>query len=168
MTIPLEHMKEELQYAYTSAVVAKAGATFDPPKRDYGTDGIIHEIQTLPNGKCIPTGRFIACQLKATTTSSLETDCVVYDMDVEAYNKLVRWEGPTPCILILFRLPKDPKEWLKSDEEQLLLKRCCYWTHITDPLSDNASSIRIRIPRTQTFTPNTVVDLFEKLRAGEI
>ena len=168
MTIPLDHIKEELQCAYTTAVVARAGATFTPPKRDYGTDGIIQEIQTLSDGKCIPTGRHIACQLKATTTSILEADCVVYDMDVAAYNKLAIWEGPTPCILILFRLPRDPTEWLALDEEQLLLKNCCYWTRIVDSPSGNVSSIRIRIPRTQTFTPDTVANLFEKLRAGEI
>jgi hypothetical protein len=168
MTIPLDHMKEELQYAYTSAVVARAGAIFTPPKRDYGTDGIIGEIQTLSDGKYLSTGRYIACQLKATTICSFEVDCVVYDMDVEAYNKFARWEGPTPYILILFRLPQNPQEWLVLDEEQLLLKKCCYWTQIFGSPSGNASSVRIRIPRTQTFTPDTVIELFEKLRAGEI
>ncbi len=167
MAIPLDHMMEDLHEAYASAVVARAGATFTLKRREYGTDAFIQGVRVLPNGTYMPMGQPIACQLKATTTSVLEPDDVVYDMKVEAYNKLARWDGATPIILILFRLPEDPGEWLALDEDQLLLKKCCYWAHINDPPSDNMSSVRIRIPRTQAFTPDAVMELLRKVKSGE-
>lgn len=167
MPIPPDHIKERLSNAYVSAVVARAGATFTPKHPEYGTDAYIQSVTQLPSGKYAPTGHLFLCQLKATTTSELEDDYVVYDMEVQAYNKLANWEGTAPCILVLFRLPKNPEEWLTLDEEQLLLKRCCYWLHITGPPSTNESSQRIRIPRTQMFTPEAVTELLEKVKLGE-
>lgn len=168
MAIPLTHVEEDLQIAYTQAVVAKAGAVFDPPGHDYGTDGTIWEVQTLPSGKCTKTGSHIVCQLKATINCSLGADYVVYDMDPKAYNKLANWQGPTPVILVLFRLPRDPEQWLELDEEQLLLKNCCYWTRILEPPTTHSSSIRITIPREQVFNPDAVVDLLARHRRGEL
>jgi len=168
MTIPLDHIKERLSNAYASAVAARAGATFTPKNPEYGTDAFIQSVTRLPNGKYTGTGHLLLCQLKATTTGELSDDSVIYDMEVDAYNKLAAWEGSTSCILVLFRLPQDPEEWLNLDEEQLLLKNCCYWVHITDPPSTNRQSQRIRIPRTQTFTPEAVTELLEKVKLGEL
>lgn len=168
MALPLDHIKERLSNAYASAVAARAGATFQPKHPEYGDDAFIQEVRRLPNGKYQATGWGFWCQLKATTTSELKDDHVVYDMEVEAYNKLARWRGAAPCILVLFRLPKNPDEWLTLDEEQLLLKRCCYWMHITGPPSTNEFSQRIRIPRTQMFTPEAVAELLEKVKREEI
>jgi hypothetical protein len=168
MPIPLDHVKERLSNAYVSAVAAQAGATFTPKHPEYGDDAFITPVKLLDNGRYAPLGYVLICQLKSTTTSKLEDNDVVYDMDVVAYNKLAGWEGTSPCILVLFRLPKNPRDWLTLDEEQLRLKNCCYWKHITGPLSTNESWQRIRIPRTQTFTPEAVIELLEKIRQGEI
>jgi len=126
---------------------------------------------TDPDYKCrkfAGTGFLFHCQLKATTTSELRDHNVIYDMKVEAYNKLVGWEGSSPCILVLFRLPKNSNEWLSLDEEQLLLKNCCYWEHVTGSHSTNNSRKRLIIPRSQTFTPDTVIELLEKVSKGEL
>lgn len=169
MSMPLDHIKERLSVAYVRAVVARAGARFtenDAP--EYGVDGFIRKIKQLPNGRYEGTGFCFHCQLKATTTSELRDQDVIYDMEVDAYNKLARWEGCSPCILVIFRLPENPEEWLRLTEEQFLLKNCCYWEHITDSPSRNKSSQRIRIPRTQTFTPEAVAELLERVKRREI
>jgi hypothetical protein len=137
MTVPLNHMKERLSYAYASAIVARAGAALTPVGPDYGTDGFIQAITELPNGKYTATGHILSCQLKATTTGVLDSGEMVYDMDVEAYNKLASWEGASPCILVVLRLPVQFEDCLALDEEQLLLKNCCYWTRVQGPPSTN-------------------------------
>lgn len=169
MSMPFEHIKERLSVAYVRAVTARAGAKFtenDAP--EYGVDGFIRAVKKLPSGKYTATGFLFHCQLKATSTCELVGDCVVYDMKVNAYNKLAQWEGNSPCILVLFRLPENPTEWLRLDEDQLLLRNCCYWEHVTGPPSANTGSQRVKIPRSQTFTPDAVRELLEKVKQGVI
>lgn len=166
MTLPLEHTKERLSVAYVSAVVARAGAAFTEIKADdFGVDAHVQRIVELPNGKFHATGWILQCQIKATTTSELENDSVIYDMKADAYNKLVTHEG-TPCVLLLLCLPKNHDDWLHLDEDQLLLKRCCYWIYLAGQPSTNASTHRIRIPRNQVFTPSSVEELLEKVKQG--
>ena len=169
MSMPSEHMKERLSVAYVRAVTARAGAKFTENNApEYGVDGFIREVSKLPSGKYTGTGYLFHFQLKATTTCELKDDCVVYDMEVNAYNKLAQWKGISPCILVLFRLPEDPTEWLKLDEDQLLLRNCCYWEHVTGPPSPNTRSQRVKIPRAQTFTPDVVAELLERVEQGLI
>jgi hypothetical protein len=165
MGIPSDHLKEHLQNAYFSAVVARAGAQYnDPHLREYGIDATVNGVFYTPEGYC-GSGYTFHCQLKATTTCQRKKETIVYDMEVDAYNKLARWRGPTPIILVLFDLPKDEEQWLYVDEEQFLLRRCCYWTRIIGDVSQNEHWQRIIIHRTQQFTPEAVKEILQRLDA---
>jgi hypothetical protein len=167
MPIPLSHMKERLSVAYVRTVVAKAGAQFIPEDgTEYGTDAIIRKVLLLANGKYASTGWALDCQIKATTNWIEEDDHLVYDMEVDAYNKLVTRQGSTSCILILFRLPINEADWLRLDEESLLLKNCCYWMCLEGQRSSNKSTVRIRIPRKHLFTPDSVNNLLDRITAN--
>jgi len=169
MPIPISHMKERLSVAYVRTVTAKAGATFlTTDGTEYGTDASIQRVNLLPNGRYTGTGWTLHCQLKSTTTWSVGDDKIIYDMEVDAYNKLVCWEG-SPCILVLFRLPKNEEEWVNLDELKLELRNCCYWTHLVGEPSTNLRTTRIEIPRTQLFNPDAVNYLLNRLadRPGE-
>ncbi len=123
MPIPTNHMKERLSEAYIRLVATRAGAKFDPTEApEYGVDGAIRKVRHLPNGKYKDTGWLFHIQIKATENVRLNDDFISYKMDGEAYNKLVSWKGSSPCILVVFRVPKDQNEWLNIDEDNLLLK----------------------------------------------
>jgi hypothetical protein len=164
MPLPSSHMKEHLHRAYVHAVAARAGSTCSIPGGDYGVDITINEVRELPNGHYQQTGYLFHCQLKATTTCEIRNGQIVYDMEAEAYNKLVTWEGSSFCILVLFFLPESDADWLHMDEEQLLLRKCCYWKHVEGPETKNNRSQRIQIPRNQTFTPEAVEELLAQAR----
>jgi hypothetical protein len=100
--------------------------------------------------------------VKATTRSVLQPDKILYDLKAEAYNKLVAFEI-RPVILILFRLPVTQDEWVNCAEDCLELRNCCYWMIVRGLPTDNTSSIRISIPRTQIFDPTAVNYLLDKL-----
>jgi hypothetical protein len=161
-------MKERLSVSYVTAIAAKAGVacrlTSAP---EYGTDAHFVHVRKLPNGKYRDSGYILNCQIKATTTCEIANGNVVYDMEVDAFNKLAEWEGGC-CILILLWLPKEPMDWLRINEDELIMKKCCYWQRITDPPSKNRSTQRICIPRAQVFTPQVVVDLLDQIRVGAI
>lgn len=168
MPIPPEHMKERLSMAYVSAVAARAGVACRPTTApEYGTDLHLVKINYV-NGKFVDTGWILNCQVKSTSNCELQATQIVYDMEVDAFNKLAEWDGAGPCILVLFCLPDGLDNWLSVDEDELILKRCCYWTKITEPPTTNKSKKRIFIPRSQLLTPDTVVTLLEQVRLGQL
>lgn len=172
MTIPASHMKERLSAAYVQAVAARAGIKlFGDDVTEYGIDGYFQRIRRLPDGGYKEGGAIIQCQVKATTTSFIQNNEIIYDMKVRAYNKLVdvREDDP-PTFLILFRVPSedDIDSWLTLDDNQLTLKRCCYWQYITGPPSSNKEWQRIKIPIQQRFTPDAVNNFFVMLKEGKL
>lgn len=168
MTLPLEHVQEYLSIAYLHAVTAKAGVLFHHLEPDYGVDASIRLVKKTKNNKYISTGWGFDCQLKSTINWKLEANNVVYDMKVDAYNKLIAWEGRFPCLLILFCLPREPSDWLQCSEEELILRKCCYWKQITGSPTTNKSTIRIRIPTAQLITPECIIELIQRVKRGEL
>ena len=65
-------------------------------------------------------------------------------------------------------LPPDAAEWLVHSEDELLLRRCCYWWMVTGEWSDNSRTVRIRIPRGQQLTPDRLTALFQQLKDGTL
>lgn len=110
------------------------------------------------------------CQLKATVNWKEEETSIVYDLEADTYNKIIyRHQNSTiPCILVLLCLPTEEAEWLHISEEELKLRKCCYYLYINGEPTNNKETIRIRIPRTNVFSPDAVKELVEKVRLGEI
>ncbi|MCX6037307.1 MAG: DUF4365 domain-containing protein, partial [Chloroflexi bacterium] len=140
--------------AYVQAVVASAGAYYLPYKPpEYGLDCNIMPVTIMSDGSYNYTGHFLQCQVKSTTDWIERGDFLLYDLDAEAYNKLVKLEGKT-AILIVFKLPKNVDEWLVCTENCLELRHCCYWIFLEGDPTPNTSSKRVSIPRNQIFDPN--------------
>ncbi len=72
-----------------------------------------------------------------------------------------------PCILILFTLPPDSSQWLIYDEDEMRLRGSCYWEYISGKPTTNRQSVRIRIPRQQQLTPESLLGLIDKVKTGE-
>lgn len=170
--IPISHMKERLSQAYVSAVAARAGVKLTGRDvTEYGVDGYFQRIRRLPNGKYKETGSIIQCQIKATSTAFIRNGFVVYDMKVDAYNKLVDVESDDPpTVFILYAIPPEDKvdTWLQQDSEKLTMQRCCYWDLIQSSTTANKEWKRIEIPSEQRFTPEALARLFEMLKQGVI
>lgn len=169
MSVPIQSIEESLSISYVSSVVGKSGASFDIVSRDFGVDVCVRRIDRF-RGQLIDVGVSFDCQLKATKNWSEESVSIVYDMEADAYNKLVyrRKNSTSPCLLVLLCLPQDETEWLHISEEELKLRKCCYYYLVNGEATDNRRSIRIRIPRLNIFSPESVKDLIEKVRLGEL
>lgn len=161
---PTAQRMELLQRAYVHAVAASAGASVSRPDPDNGADLCISSVQLLSNGKFRNTGFQLYCQLKATTTCEFVGDKVVYDMDADAYNKLVEWEGVSPCILVLYCMPRVEGDWLGLSTTELTLRHCCYWLYLKDKSTSNSSTIRVKIPQANVFDSDSVASLLSKVR----
>ncbi len=162
------HQKEALSRAYIHAIAAKAGANVNVNTYDYGIDVEFNEIKNI-DGERLETGSTFKCQLKATKNWSMNGDEVVYTLKAETYNRLVkiRNHATLPLVLILLCLPPNQDEWHEMCEEFLKIRRCCYWLHWDYGLeTTNTSGINIHFPRSQIFTPEALVMLFQQFRRG--
>ncbi len=159
-----QHIEESLSISYVNAVVSKAGQVFQRLERDYGVDGEVRRVDSI-EGSLIDTCAIFACQLKASKNWSENEDDIIYDIKAEAYNRLVEQNkrGTIPCLLLLMCLPEDDKEWLIINENELILKKSCYYYKVAGERTENKSSVRIRIPKKNLFDCFAVNNLLESL-----
>jgi hypothetical protein len=163
--ITREHTQEALSLAYVQALAGGAGLNLDVRSVfDYGIDGTFWPVKNI-NGEIIQQGYPVNFQLKATTRWRHEENCVVYDLDARAHRILTdRERGEALAILILLCLPDDDNDWLDGCEDYLLLKRCCYWFRPPGPPTGNTSSVRIRVPRANVLTPESLRGIMRTAR----
>jgi hypothetical protein len=134
--------------AYVDAVAGRAGINVSRPLHDYGVDGTFRPI-IIGDGFRTESAFQLEFQLKASQSWTLEPDAVVYDLEADAYNKLVtRHPAGVPIVLILMCLPANKNHWLRSTENVLVLRNCCYWLWLApgSPSTTNSATVRVRIP----------------------
>jgi hypothetical protein len=162
-----EHRMEQLSRAYVQAVAAVAGCTSARPETDYGYDQTLRRVWQSGD-EWIPVGRNLDLQLKSTTAAALTDNEVVYDLDTRAYNILRRSTRRAPAYLVLLVLPPDQAEWLSHSEDRLELRRCAYWLSLRGLAAvPNTSSVRIRIPRQNQFTPDALARIMDAVANEE-
>jgi Domain of unknown function (DUF4365) len=161
--LPQPIVQELLSITHIQAVAAQAGisvATFD---RDFGVDGHFRQIAIVEH-RSFTYGYGLDFQLKSSTNCVVEDLHIRYDLEAKTYNDLIRrsqLQSGTPCILLLKALPIDRQNWLTQSADGLLLGGNCYWHYLQGELSSNQESVRIRIPKTQQFTPDALVKLMD-------
>jgi hypothetical protein len=168
--ITTQHKQEQLSRAYINAVVADAGHVFQPASElDYGVDGSVKQIKVVNKRRC-ESGYSFDVQLKATTTWEVDNEYIIYDVEAKTYNDLsLRFSErrATEIVLAVLCLPANEREWLTISQEELVLKKCCYWCQLKDGPTNNTSSKRIKIPICNILSPESVERLLSKVERGE-
>lgn len=164
--ITLEHAQEAISNAYVHALAGAAGLNLGPRTTfDYGIDGVFHPVKRV-GGKLVQSAFPVEFQMKATTVWRYEDGNVVYDLSARAHQILTdRERGQAMAILILLCMPPEAVDWVVGSEEHLHLRNCCYWYRPPGPPTENVASVRIRIPRSQVLTADSLQGLMATARA---
>jgi hypothetical protein len=150
------------------AVAARAGLITQPFNLDYGVDGTFRAVVKGKNGRMCPSGTGLDFQLKSTVNWWYEGEQVAYDLEAITYNDLVGRDRGIDFILVLFCMPKDETHWLALTESELVLRHCCYWFRPTGAPTPNPSSVRIRFPRANLLTPESLLALMSEARQQDL
>jgi hypothetical protein len=155
------HQMELLSRAYVQAVCALAGRTAARPDPDYGVDLTLRQIKR--GGRAFkPFGVNVDFQLKLTTDATVTATEVVYDLDIRAYELLRRATRKAPAYLVLLVLPADSGMWLGQDATRLEIRGGAFWLSLwRAPAVDNVSTVRVRIPIANLFTPDALCRIME-------
>lgn len=137
---------------------------------DYGVDGSVRKLKRRGT-RIAQTGFGFDFQSKTTTVWTQENGEIVYDLEADAYNDLAERSGAPrglPLLLILLCLETDETQWLSTDHDSMVLRRCAYWLQIKGDFTKNTSTRRIRIPRTNRFDPGAVRQILEDVELGRL
>lgn len=167
--LPTQTIEELISTSYVSAIIARSGFSPNSVAKDYGVDLEIRRIG-VHGTKRIDLGVMLELQLKASINWEIDESHVTFDLEADAYNRLVyrRDNASIPCALIVCCLPKDENSWLTVCEDELIIKKCCYYYFIDGAETKNTSSKRIKIPRAQMLTPQAIHKLKDKLFEGAL
>ena len=155
--ISREHTQEALSLAYVHALAGRAGLNIAAkPIFDYGIDGYFYRVK-MRGRERVETGNPVRFQMKASIDWEHEEEHVVYDLEARAHRTIAEREpGEVMTILILLCLPRDEDQWLTGSETEMYLRHRCYWFRTDEPPTDNVSKRRIRIPRANLLTPDSL------------
>lgn len=165
--LPTADTQEKLGGAYIKAVVARAGYTLVDYHRDeHGHDYTIKAVVER-QGRVRDSNWSINIQAKSTYAATVGTEYISYELDVLNYNDLVDASGFVPLILVVYVMPRKESDWLLQSEDCLEIRNCAYWVSLRgEPVSANAKSVTVRLPRSQVFTPEAVAEMFAKIKEG--
>jgi hypothetical protein len=162
-----EHRMEQLSRAYVQAIAAMVGCSWSVPAPDYGWDVALRQI-VRRGSRWREFGLPLCIQLKSIADATTTPTEIVYDLKADAYETLRRTTRRSPAILVLLDLPADRAEWINHTEERLELRNYAYWMSLRGyPASPNTSSVRIRIPRANQFTPAALERIMVAVRREE-
>lgn len=145
--------KEEFSYGYLQLLGAKAG--LEVTKSGRQTDNQKIDLHIIHAGKIsnIYTPRFDA-QVKCTHKENIDNKYFKYDLDIETYDRLRNIHHDVPIFLIVLLVPKDTNNWVKITQQESIIKKCAYYISLKGfPKSNNANTVRIKIPIVNLVTP---------------
>jgi len=168
--------------SYVNAIAGQAGLICTKPQIDCGIDGIFSEVKELPNGQRRDAGYRLDFQLKSTGNFAIGKDEIIYDLEVKNYIDLIDDDVGTPRILIVYLMPKEQKDWIIIDEQEFKNENdkleykyntnfnyCAWWCSLRGMAeTSNTEKIRIKIPRNQILNKESLSDLMDKVRRGDV
>jgi len=167
-----QDIEAELSYAYLHAVASHASVACQVASRMH--DGLgIDAMLTLRHDfgpPAILTDITLHLQLKATTRTPVHNDgrFSYFLKDAQEYERLRKASSLPPRLLAVLFLPTPQADWLTCAAEQLVLRKCAYWTSLRGaPASKNDSGQTVYLPDTQVLSPDGLRALFERVAHQE-
>ncbi len=161
MSLPITHEQESLSLAYISAIASRVAVQCTVTgKIEYGVDVYMQTLTQFPE-LLVPNNPPVCVQVKATKNWQETNGYIVYDMQVDAYQKL--YYSSAHSRLFLLCLPEAYDDWVDVSAERLIVRKCCYWYKVTEP-TENKATQRIFIPSDQRVTIENLQEIIDQAR----
>lgn len=147
-----EQRSEEISKAYVHAVAAACGFTVGEWSQDH---------ERLDTTLCGPGSRKpkIDLQVKATTQSRLvRTNHISWPLTRAHHDGMIDSWVANPHYLVLLLLPDEADESVAHSVEQLIIRKCAYWTRMTGRPAATVDNPTVQIPLEQVFSPAALVE----------
>ena len=165
----LDSIQMNLSFSYLHAVVSKAGGgcvQTGKTEDDMGIDAKI-SFKGEFSRKPLYSAFNIDVQLKSSRQKLAESDeNISYSLKKKQYDKYTS-RSSHESILVLFCLPDAPELWLAHSEEELILRKCAYWTSLKGAPPCKNDSITIHFPKRNVFDVEHLHQILAVLSKGK-
>ena len=159
----INQQKEQFSNSYVRAVASVAGCSLYRP--DVDDDSVDWGLAARGGTGPILSPR-LELQLKCTSRDILGSSFVRYPLNLKNYNDL-RINTLVPRILVVVLVPENLADWLVQSEDELSMRHCGYWVSLRGQLeTSNATTVTIELPRSNQFTVEAVVSMFQRISNG--
>lgn len=153
----LNNQKEQFSAAYARAVASVVGLNIS--KCEVDDDSVDITI-----GRSSGLAEKIDIQLKCTADVIPAVGNLKFQLKLKNYNDLSR-RTIMPRILVVLFVPEECEEWMEISQERSILKHAAWWMSLENAApSENTTSVTVSIPRTNLFTPATLIDFLDQTR----
>lgn len=151
-----EQQKEELSRAWLCAVASACGFALASWSQDQDCIDVTVGAAGIPAGGVLADPK-VDLQLKATNSPHfIRDDHVAIQIRRPQYERLTI-RSFAEKVLVVLVLPTDPAEWVTVAADQLVLRKCAYFTvaRRLEPIGDGESKV-VQVPFSQPFTPDAL------------
>lgn len=157
----LDQRKEQFSRAYVHAVAAVAGVRWAQPNVD---DQSVDLMLTGVRGENAVRSPRLDVQIKAHAATTPSEPEFSFRLKQKNYDDLRDADLHVPRILVVVLVPEELGEWLTHIESEMALRRCGYWLSLRGlPPSGNQTGKTVSLRRDQTFTPDALSAMMEKI-----
>jgi len=108
--------------------------------------------------------------VSAKSTHNIRTieNNIHYDLEIKAYNNLIKEKRGNLAILVLYWMPPEEVNWLSIRDDSTILKHCGYWQSLRGQSPSTSSTTQVvKISKDQIFCESSLKEIMEKVRNGE-
>lgn len=166
--LPETHKRSAVGEAALQVIGAVAGYVLSKPVPDFGVDFDVKKIKVRQDGRHYEAGCVCQIQLKSSANFESRDDHVLYDLEAKTYNDMVsrNIDGERPLILVLMALRGTAATSIEVRDDEISIGKSLYWFQVSSKeVSDNTSTVRIRIPASQKIDTATFADFVRLLDA---
>lgn len=161
----IDQRKEQFGLAYVRAVASVAGYGASRPEVD--DDSVDLSLSDRGTGGTTRSPR-LDLQLKSTSRVDLFHDeHIAFPLPVKNYDDLRPDNVLVPRILVVVFLPEELDDWISHTEEQMVLRRCAYWSSLRGrEFVENIANVTIHVQRNQVFNVAALRAIMANIEAG--
>lgn len=161
-------IKEELNLAYVLSVAASKKFSTEITRIDSDSVDATIKYNGYLTDESILHSPEIKLQLKATSGATIVGDEIVFPLPIKNYNDL-RLRSTSPRLLVVMCLPENSEEWLRHSNDELIIRKCCHYLNLDGlPETENTTSVTVKVPLMNVFSPDSIYDLMVKASKQEL
>lgn len=155
MTMDPKQQREQFSLAVVKAIAAAAGVSWSQPSVDDDSVDIAFSSRVYGRPR-------LEAQVKCSSGEHLYDDGVHFSLKRKNHDDLRLVDVVIPRILIVVLVPQSVGEWLTMNEEQMVLRRCAWWSSLRSApeiLPAAAGSTTVVLPRGNRLDPPALAQL---------
>lgn len=159
-------LQSQLSLAYVTAVASAAGFAVQEAARLFDQDGIDVTLLRRGPGGTVRSPK-LDVQVKSMGRENPTTDPWSFKLPLKTYEELRAETYQVPRILVVVIVPENPTEWLTHTPDELVLRRCAWWTSLRGAAATtNETSIVVPIPLSQRLDVGALAAIMDRVAQG--